>query len=98
VTQFVSTDGFGVLAAVVQAIEIGGEHYGDGGYMGNPAMFPFDFQLQQSRYHTYPHQSAPDTNLPRTAAENLNRINEIGFNSSLIRDRRVMHFVARIDP
>ena len=41
------------LPTLFQAVDIGGEHYWDGGYMGNPAMFP----LINTRYRSYPHQS-----------------------------------------
>jgi NTE family protein len=84
------------LPPYFQAIEIDGEHYWDGGYMGNPAIFPLIYQQASSDVvvvHVNPiHRPA----LPHSAAEVSDRINEISFNSSLMREMRAVAFVTRL--
>lgn len=90
------------LPTVFQAVEVEDaetglkESFWDGGYTGNPALFPLF------------HPSLPDdiliininplerTELPRTAQAIQNRINEISFNSSLLRELRAIEFVQRL--
>jgi NTE family protein len=81
------------LPFLFQAVEIDGESYWDGGYMGNPAIFPLIYNCGSADVvivHINP-MKRPD--MPRTATEILNRINEISFNSSLMREMRAIHFV-----
>jgi len=83
----------GCLPFLFQAIEIDGESYWDGGYMGNPAIFPLIYHCESrdvAIVHINPLERAE---MPRTATEILNRINEISFNSSLMREMRAIHFV-----
>jgi NTE family protein len=84
------------LPHVFQAVEIDGEAYWDGGFMGNPAIFPLIYD-SPSRDVVVVHVNPlcrPD--VPRTAAEIQNRINEISFNSSLMREMRAIAFVTRL--
>lgn len=84
------------LPHVFQAVEIDGEAYWDGGFMGNPAIFPLIYD-SPSRDVIVVHVNPlcrPD--VPRTAAEIQNRINEISFNSSLMREMRAIAFVTRL--
>ena len=82
------------LPYIFQAVEIEGEAYWDGGYMGNPVLSPFfrcesrDVLLVQiNPIHR------PDT--PKTAREILDRVHEISFNSSLIKELRFLDYVNR---
>src|ERR1700688_210676 len=84
------------LPFLFQAIEIDGEHYWDGGYMGNPAIFPLIYDCDSRDVvivHINPIER-PD--VPKTAGEILNRINEISFNSSLMREMRTVYFVTKL--
>lgn len=84
------------LPDLFQAIEIDGEPYWDGGFMGNPALFPL-FYHTESRDIVIIHVNPIERpELPRTAADILDRVNEISFNSSLLRELRVVHFVKRL--
>lgn len=81
------------LPFLYQAVEIDGEAYWDGGYMGNPAIFPLIYDCASPDVvvvHINP-LSRPE--LPRTASEIMNRINEISFNASLMREMRAIAFV-----
>jgi len=84
------------LPELFQAVEIDGEHYWDGGFMGNPALYPLFYQTECRDIliiHVNPIER-PD--VPHTATEILDRLNEIAFNSSLLRELRVVHFVRRL--
>jgi NTE family protein len=78
------------------AIEIDGEAYWDGGYMGNPAIYPLIYRSACQDVviiHINPLMRAE---VPRTATDILNRINEISFNSSLMREMRAIAFVTKL--
>src|SRR5712692_1675626 len=86
----------GCLPFMFQAVEIEGEHYWDGGYMGNPAIFPLIYGCDSRDVvivHINPLERA---RLPTTASEIINRINEISFNSSLMREMRAIAFVTKL--
>jgi NTE family protein len=86
----------GCLPFMFQAVEIDGECYWDGGYMGNPAIFPLIYNCESPDVlivHINPLERAE---LPRNATEIMNRINEISFNSSLMREMRAISFVTRL--
>src|SRR3954469_21060672 len=72
------------LPTVFQAVEIDGVPYWDGGYMGNPVIFPFfDATLTEDVLIVQINPiERPST--PHTQTEIMNRINEISFNSSLL--------------
>jgi NTE family protein len=84
------------LPLLFQAVEIDGQHYWDGGYMGNPAIFPLIYHCD-GRDVLIVHINPLDRNeLPITAAEIMNRMNEISFNSSLMREMRAIYFVTKL--
>jgi NTE family protein len=86
----------GCLPFMFQAVEIDGEHYWDGGYMGNPAIFPLIYGCQSKDIVIVHINPLEREEVPRTAAEILDRINEISFNSSLMREMRAISFVTRL--
>jgi NTE family protein len=86
----------GCLPFLFQAVEIDGEHYWDGGYMGNPALFPLIYNCESRDIVVVHINPLCRDRLPRTATEILNRINEISFNSSLMREMRAISFVTRL--
>jgi NTE family protein len=83
------------LPFLYQAVEIDGEHYWDGGYMGNPALFPLIYSCNSLVLivHVNPIER-PDK--PTSAQEIINRVNEISFNSSLMREMRAVAFVTKL--
>lgn len=84
------------LPFLFHAIEIDGHHYWDGGYMGNPSLWPL-FYHAQSRdilmVHVNPIQRE---GLPREAYTIENRVNEITFNTALIKELRAIDFVKKL--
>ena len=84
------------LPNIFRAVEIDGEAYWDGGYLGNPALWPL--------YHE---GGAPDIllvqinailrpELPTSTTGIMNRLNEISFNASLMSEMRAIDFVQRL--
>jgi len=84
------------LPFMFQAVEIDGVPYWDGGYMGNPVLFPFFNSCASSDVVLVQINPIERKTTPRTAREILNRVNEITFNSSLLKELRAIEFVARL--
>jgi NTE family protein len=87
------------LPTMFQAIAIDGEIYWDGGYAGNPTITPL---IRESDAHDtilvqINPRERPDT--PRSAAEILDRLNEISFNSPLMKELRMIALLRQVaDP
>jgi NTE family protein len=79
-----------------QAVEIDGEAYWDGGYMGNPALFPLIYNTLCHDIVIVQINPIHRAEVPHTAAEIMNRVNEISFNSTLNREIRAIAFVRRL--
>lgn len=84
------------LPFVFQAVEIKGEAYWDGGYMGNPVLFPFFYYCQSKDIVIVQINPLGCQQTPKTAREISNRVNEITFNSSLLSELRAVDFVGRL--
>jgi len=84
------------LPFMFQAVEIDGEAYWDGGYMGNPAIFPLIYNCDSSDVLVVHINPIERPEIPTSAKDILNRINEISFNSSLMREMRAIAFVTRL--
>lgn len=84
------------LPFLFKAVEIEGESYWDGGYMGNPVLFPFFYQAKTSDIVIVHVNPIEREDVPTTAPEIMNRINEISFNSSLLRELRAISFVHKL--
>lgn len=98
-TKDVSTDvvcASTCLPFLFKAVEIDGEHYWDGGYMGNPVLFPFFYEADTSDVVIVHVNPIEREDVPKTAPEIMNRINEISFNSSLLRELRAISFVHKL--
>jgi len=84
------------LPFLYRAVEIDGHTYWDGGYMGNPALFPL-FYCTDARdvliVHINPIRRA---GTPTTPHEIEDRVNEISFNSALIKELRAVAFVQKL--
>ncbi|PTQ75138.1 patatin-like phospholipase family protein [Celeribacter persicus] len=90
------------LPELFQAVEIEDpvtgvtDPYWDGGYTGNPALFPLfepEFPQDVVIVNINPLER-PGT--PKTPEEIQNRINEISFNSSMLRELRAIQFVRNL--
>jgi NTE family protein len=84
------------LPTVFQAVEIGGEAYWDGGYAGNPALFPLYAPELPADIVVVSINPIRREEVPDTPIEIQNRINEISFNASLLGELRAINFVRRL--
>jgi NTE family protein len=84
------------LPYVFQAVEVDGEFYWDGGFMGNPAIFPLIYNSASNDVLIIHINPIERQTLPRTAPEIFDRMSEISFNSSLMREMRAVEFVTRL--
>lgn len=74
------------LPLMFKAIEIDGEHYWDGGYLGNPAIHPLINECASSDVVIVQINPLYRPDVPVTMRDILNRINEMTFNASLVRE------------
>ncbi len=84
------------LPTVFQAVEIEGVHYWDGGYSGNPAIHPLIYNCDSRDIVLVQINPIEREELPKNAADIMNRLNEITFNAALIAEMRAIDFVKRL--
>src|ERR1700757_522560 len=80
-------------------VEMDGEPYWDGGFTGNPTITPLirETEAHDSILVQINPRERPDT--PRTAPDILNRLNEISFNSPLMKELRMIALLRQVaDP
>ncbi len=84
------------LPSVFQAVEIDGEAYWDGGFAGNPSLWPlYDRALPDGILIIHVNPLRRD-DVPETPLEIQNRVNEISFNATLLSELRSVAFVKRL--
>ena len=79
-----------------KAVVIDDVPYWDGGYMGNPVLFPFYGHAETCDIAIVQINPVERKGVPKTSREILNRVNEITFNASLLRELRAIDFVRRL--
>ena len=84
------------LPTMYKAVEIDGEAYYDGGFMGNPALYPLIYNSSCRDIVIVQINPLYRDSVPTDAREIMDRVNEISFNSSLMREMRAIHFVNRL--
>src|SRR5262249_52509876 len=84
------------LPHLFRAVEIEGEAYWDGGYTGNPALYPLIGATQTENLLLVQINPVRRKQLPKTQDEILSRINEITFNASLMSELRGLTFVGKL--
>ncbi len=84
------------LPFLFKAVEIDGTPYWDGGYVGNPPLFPFFRSGEGGDILLVQTNPVLREQTPQSAREILNRMNEITFNSSLASEFRAIGYVNRM--
>jgi NTE family protein len=84
------------LPTLFKAVEIEDEHYWDGGYSGNPAIHPLIYNCTSRDIMLVQINPIKRDKLPTTAAEIVDRMNEITFNAGLLAEMRAIDFVKRL--
>jgi NTE family protein len=84
------------LPKLFQAVEVDNEFYWDGGYLGNPAIFPLIYNTNVHDIiicHVVP---VVREHIPTNVIEIETRLREVSFNSSLMREMRAIGFVTKL--
>ena len=84
------------LPQTFRAVEIGGHAYWDGGYLGNPSLFPLVYAGCPSDVLLVTLNPIGRPGVPKRAGEIQERVNEISFNAALIGELRAIAFVQRL--
>ena len=84
------------LPFLFKAVTIDGEDYWDGGYMGNPPIFPLIDGSDSSDIMIIQINPIEIKQTPTTVVEIRDRVNEITFNSSLMLEMRRVNFVQKL--
>jgi len=84
------------LPTVFKAVEIDGVPYWDGGYMGNPVLFPFFTETESPDVVLIQINPIERKGAPDTVTDIMARMNEITFNAPLLQEFRAIDFVARL--
>jgi NTE family protein len=87
------------LPTMFQAIEIDGEPYWDGGFAGNPTITPLVRESNARDTILVQINPRERSGTPRSAAEILNRLNEVSFNATLMKELRMIALMRQMaDP
>jgi NTE family protein len=81
---------------MMHAVEIDGEYYWDGGFMGNPALFPIIYACEARDIVLVRLTPTERSENPTTSRDILSRMQEVTFNSSVMREMRVVAFVSKL--
>jgi NTE family protein len=84
------------LPFLFQAVEIDGQFYWDGGYLGNPAIYPLIYNCDSRDVVILHLNPIVRRGGPQTAAPNQKPLYEVSFNSSLMREMRAVAFVSSL--
>ena len=84
------------LPELYQAVVINGEAYWDGGYAGNPPLWPLFYETHCRDTIIVQINPVERDETPRTPEEIRNRVDEVTFNASLLAELRAANFVARL--
>ena len=84
------------LPTVFRAVEIDGAAYWDGGYLGNPVLYPFFDSTETEDVLIVQINPLVTKKLPTSSREIMARVNEITFNSALMAELRAIEFANRL--
>ena len=84
------------LPQLFQAVRIGEEIYWDGGYAGNPPLWPLFYETKCNDAFIVQINPVEREETPKAPEDIVNRVNEVTFNASLLAELRAADFVARL--
>jgi NTE family protein len=84
------------LPQLFKAVVVNGEPYWDGGYLGNPAFYPLMHGCAAQDIILVQVNPIHAASVPTTAREIADRVNEISFNATMMREMRSIHFVTKL--
>lgn len=84
------------LPHLFKTVYIDGEPYWDGGYSGNPAIYPLIYNCKSQDVILVQINPLNVEEVPTGASDILDRLNEITFNATLMREMRAISFVSKL--
>lgn len=84
------------LPQTAQTVVIDGEPFWDGGFSGNPALWPLIYGTDTDDVLLVQINPLVHEGIPRTAVDILDRVNELTFNASLVAEMRAIAFVQKL--
>lgn len=84
------------LPNVFQAVEIDGDGYWDGGFVGNPSLWPLYYDAESLDVLICHVNVLVRDDMPHDAISIEDRLNEITFNSALLKELRAISFVQKL--
>ncbi|MFY9514089.1 MAG: patatin-like phospholipase family protein, partial [Rubrivivax sp.] len=84
------------LPQLFRPVVVDGEPYWDGGYSGNPALWPLIYETGALDVVLVKINPLLRASTPETAEEIADRVNEITFNAGLVNEMRAIAFVQRL--
>ncbi len=84
------------LPTLFQAIEIDGEAYWDGGYSGNPTITPLVRECKSHDTLLVAVNPVERPGTPRSARDILDRLNEVSFNATLLKELRMIALLRQV--
>jgi NTE family protein len=99
VTKDLSTEALlatACLPTMFAAVLVKGEYYWDGGFIGNPVIYPLIYDCETPDIMIIKLNPTHRTKLPTSASEISDRLNEITNNTSIMREMRSMHFITKL--
>jgi NTE family protein len=84
------------LPTMFQAIEIEGDAYWDGGYSGNPTITPLVRECKSHDTLLVAVNPVERPGIPRSARDILDRLNEVSFNATLLKELRMIALLRQV--
>ncbi len=84
------------LPHLSQAVKIDNQYYWDGGFLGNPAIYPLIYHSSVDDILIIHNNPIMRDSLPITSTDIDSRVNELSFNSSLLRELRAIAFITKL--
>jgi NTE family protein len=84
------------VPSLFQAIEVDGDFYWDGGFIGNPAIYPLIYNCKTPDVIVIQIRRVHDPIVPRTVHDINNRLGEITQNACLTREMRAIAFISQL--
>lgn len=84
------------VPTLFQAVEVEGEFYWDGGFIGNPAIYPLIYNCEAPDILVIQIRRVHDDKVPTTVQEIQNRLGEITQNACLTREMRAIAFITQL--
>lgn len=84
------------LPYLFKAVNINGTDYWDGGFTGNPAIYPLFYKTKTRDVMIVHINPLRRIKTPKNAEDIMSRMNEISFNDSLLKELRAIAFVKKL--